>query len=109
MIYSAVTSPGGYQGGGGFRGIFKLNYRFLKPFLGGSGFDDHGHPPGPPPPGWFRRPPTAPPSYDESMGFGKTSGPSSSTHTGTSSGPGFFTGLGLGALGGYLWGNRYAF
>uniref|UniRef100_A0A914CRI5 Store-operated calcium entry-associated regulatory factor n=1 Tax=Acrobeloides nanus TaxID=290746 RepID=A0A914CRI5_9BILA len=93
LIYSIVTSDGqagGYRAGGG----------------GGSGFDDHrpGYPPGgnPPPPGWFRRPPTAPPSYDESMGFGKT-GPSTSTNQ--SSGPGFFTGLGLGALGGYLWGN----
>ncbi|KAJ1358653.1 hypothetical protein KIN20_017131 [Parelaphostrongylus tenuis] len=47
--------------------------------------------------------PSAPPSYDDAMGF-KTpysTGPSSS-----SGGPGFWTGAGLGALGGYLFGRN---
>jgi len=73
----------------------------------GSGGSGGGHPPpddGPPPPyGWgpsTHRPP--PPSYDQSS-RGKGSSGSGSTST-DSGGPGFFTGLGLGALGGYLFG-----
>ena len=47
----------------------------------------------PPPPGW-----NPPPSYDETCG-------SSSSSTGRS-GPGFYSGLGLGALGGYFFGRN---
>ncbi|KAF7634042.1 hypothetical protein Mgra_00006567 [Meloidogyne graminicola] len=53
----------------------------------------------PPPPGWN---PPPPPSYDDStnQNYYHNKGPSSS-----SGGPGFFSGLGLGALGGYLFGS----
>uniref|UniRef100_A0AC34FFT6 Store-operated calcium entry-associated regulatory factor n=1 Tax=Panagrolaimus sp. ES5 TaxID=591445 RepID=A0AC34FFT6_9BILA len=80
------------------------------------GDNSGGFPPGggggnPPPPPGFR---PYPPSYDEATKQTFTS----STHAGSSGstgqpaagaagggGPGFFTGMGLGALGGYLYGN----
>uniref|UniRef100_A0A914MXI2 Store-operated calcium entry-associated regulatory factor n=1 Tax=Meloidogyne incognita TaxID=6306 RepID=A0A914MXI2_MELIC len=55
----------------------------------------------PPPPGW--NPP--PPSYDDAttnQNYYSNKGPSTSSGSG---GPGFFSGLGLGALGGYLFGS----
>jgi hypothetical protein len=76
---------------------------------GESGYGP-GHPPGgggggPPPPGF--RP--YPPSYDEATKQTFTSAGSSGGTTGQPAagggGPGFFSGLGLGALGGYLYGN----
>ncbi|KJH49317.1 hypothetical protein DICVIV_04520 [Dictyocaulus viviparus] len=51
-------------------------------------------------PGMHPRP-SAPPSYDDAMGFKNTYTASTST-----SGPGFWTGAGLGALGGYLFGRN---
>ncbi|VDM72017.1 unnamed protein product, partial [Strongylus vulgaris] len=66
----------------------------------GSGYDGGpGYPGGHPPPSA----PPPPPSYDDAMGFKSTH------HTGSASGgsgPGFWTGAGLGALGGYLFGRR---
>uniref|UniRef100_A0A914HXJ4 Store-operated calcium entry-associated regulatory factor n=1 Tax=Globodera rostochiensis TaxID=31243 RepID=A0A914HXJ4_GLORO len=66
---------------------------------GGGG----GYPPddAPPPPGWNNPPP--PPSYDDSCGGSGAGGGSGGRGSG---GPGFFSGLGLGALGGYLWGRN---
>lgn len=71
---------------------------------------DQGPPPPPgngrpPPPGFksFTRPSDAPPTYEES--FQNTFGTQSQ-----SSGPGFFSGLGLGGLAGYMYGrsqNRF--
>ncbi|MCP9263904.1 Store-operated calcium entry-associated regulatory factor [Dirofilaria immitis] len=67
----------------------------------GWGWDQGPQPPpgGPPPPGFksFTRPFDAPPTYEESF-----YGPSGSQSQ--SSGPGFFSGLGLGGLAGYLYG-----
>ncbi|CAK5075206.1 unnamed protein product [Meloidogyne enterolobii] len=87
LVYLMFTSSGGSstsRGGGG---------------SGGSwwGPDDRR----PPPPGW--NPP--PPSYDDAttnQNYYSNKGPSTSSG---SSGPGFFSGLGLGALGGYLFGS----
>ncbi|KAK6023919.1 hypothetical protein OSTOST_10282, partial [Ostertagia ostertagi] len=64
-------------------------------FDGGPGFGG-GYP-------GMHPPPSAPPSYDDTMGF-KTSAPTGSAPG--SSGPGFWTGAGLGALGGYLFGRN---
>lgn len=87
VIYSMLSSSGspgrttpryGWFGGG---------------FDGGPGFGG-GYP------GAHPRP-SAPPSYEDTMGFKSAySTPSSS------SGPGFWTGAGLGALGGYLFGRN---
>ena len=93
VVYSALTSTresGTRSGGGG----------------GGSPPDD-----GPPPPSYGWRPSGPPPPYDQGGG-GSSSGKGGSSSSGnpnSASGPGFFTGLGLGALGGYLFGgqNRY--
>uniref|UniRef100_A0A183G6J2 Store-operated calcium entry-associated regulatory factor n=1 Tax=Heligmosomoides polygyrus TaxID=6339 RepID=A0A183G6J2_HELPZ len=63
-------------------------------FDGGPGFG--GGYPGHPPPS------APPPSYDDTMGF-KNVPP---TGAAASSGPGFWTGAGLGALGGYLFGRN---
>lgn len=66
----------------------------------GDGFDGGpGYPGGHPPPSA----PPPPPSYEDAMGYKSAhhSAPSSS-----GSGPGFWTGAGLGALGGYLWGRN---
>ncbi|VDM95408.1 unnamed protein product [Thelazia callipaeda] len=67
---------------------------------------DQGPPPPPgsgrpPPPGFknFTRPPDAPPTYDEAF-YG-----CSNTRS-QSSGPGFFSGLGLGGLAGYMFGRN---
>nr|CAD2181210.1 unnamed protein product [Meloidogyne enterolobii] len=87
LVYLMFSSSGGSstsRGGGG---------------SGGSwwGPDDRR----PPPPGW--NPP--PPSYDDAttnQNYYSNKGPSTSSG---SSGPGFFSGLGLGALGGYLFGS----
>lgn len=65
-------------------------------FDGGPGFG--GGYPGHPPPS------APPPSYDDTMGF-KNVPP---TGAAASSGPGFWTGAGLGALGGYLFGRNAA-
>ncbi|VDO52748.1 unnamed protein product [Haemonchus placei] len=65
-------------------------------FDGGPGFGG-GYPGMHPPPS------APPPSYDDTMGF-KTSAPTGSAPG--SSGPGFWTGAGLGALGGYLFGRN---
>lgn len=55
---------------------------------------------GPHPPGWRSPPP--PPSYDQATkGAGTTTGMPAG-----GGGPGFWTGLGMGALGGYLYGNN---
>lgn len=66
----------------------------------GGGFDGDpgfgGGYPGHPPPS------APPPSYDDTMGF-KNVPP---TGAAASSGPGFWTGAGLGALGGYLFGRN---
>lgn len=57
---------------------------------------DGGRRPPPPPPGW-----NPPPSYDDATSGGpKPSGSGSS-------GPGFYSGMGLGALGGYLFGRNW--
>lgn len=53
------------------------------------------------PPGW-RPSHQPPPSYDETFKGGNTR----NTNTSGGSNYGFFSGLGLGALGGYLMGNR---
>ncbi|EYC33987.1 hypothetical protein Y032_0001g19 [Ancylostoma ceylanicum] len=68
----------------------------------GGGFDGGpGYPGGHPPPSA----PPPPPSYEDTMGYKSAyhSAPSSS-----GSGPGFWTGAGLGALGGYLFGRNAA-
>ncbi|CAJ0608546.1 unnamed protein product [Cylicocyclus nassatus] len=67
---------------------------FGSGYDGGPGYPGGGHPPPSAPP--------PPPSYDDAMGF--KSRPTGSAST--SSGPGFWTGAGLGALGGYLFGRR---
>ncbi|KAH7727209.1 7 transmembrane protein 66 [Aphelenchoides avenae] len=93
LLYTWMTNTGDRPGGNGFRG--------------GSGFDHGpGHPPGggPPPYGW-----NPPPSYDDTFGKGTSQGGASHAAPGAGraagSGPGFWSGVGLGALGGYLWGN----
>lgn len=85
-----------------------LNIIILKNLFSGWGWDQ-----GPPPPPssrrrppdfkTFTRPPDAPPTYEESF-YNTADGKSQS------SGPGFFSGLGLGGLAGYLYGrsqNRF--
>lgn len=72
-----------------------------------GGADTGGWGPGPdgrrpPPPGWSP-PPGPPPSYDDTFGTTHTAKPTTSTG---GSGPGFYTGMGLGALGGYLFGRN---
>ncbi|KAE9547858.1 hypothetical protein FO519_008927, partial [Halicephalobus sp. NKZ332] len=54
----------------------------------------------PQPPGW--RPPPPPPSYDDATK--NCNNPNQAPREG--GGPGFWTGLGMGALGGYLYGNN---
>lgn len=90
LIYTSLCSP--REGSEGDR-------------RGDGGGSDHGPPP---PPGW-RQPPPPPPSYDESCKHGtgsQANAGNTSANTNTNSGPGFFTGMGLGALGGYLFGGR---
>ncbi|KAL3102037.1 hypothetical protein niasHS_003446 [Heterodera schachtii] len=67
---------------------------------GGGGGGGGGYPNDrPPPPGWNNSPP---PPYDDSCGRG-SSGGQANDNAGR---PGFFSGLGLGALGGYLFGQN---
>ncbi|CAD5215863.1 unnamed protein product [Bursaphelenchus xylophilus] len=80
IIYNWVTPRDGAAGTAGYGGDYP----------GGGGG-------GPDPPGW-RRPPTAPPSYDDAT---KPTYSSSSSSRPATDGPGFWSGLGLGALGGY--------
>jgi len=109
LLYTTLTSPrqgneGDRWGGQALHIHYKTaNKQFRN--LGSGGGNDGDQPGGrrPPPPGWNPSPP--PPSYDETFGRKGSSQNSGSTGTGNS-GPGFFTGLGLGALGGYLFGNR---
>ncbi|VDP18079.1 unnamed protein product [Onchocerca flexuosa] len=90
--------------------LFFVYYCWVQPTTGTDGTRrsgwgwDQGPPPPPgngrpPPPGFksFTRPPDAPPTYEES--FYNASGAQSQ-----SSGPGFFSGLGLGGLAGYMYG-----
>lgn len=74
-------------------------------FFSGWGWDQGPPPPPgngrPPPPGFknFARPTDAPPTYEESFY-------NASTAQSQFSGPGFFSGLGLGGLAGYLYGRN---
>nr|CDJ95064.1 unnamed protein product [Haemonchus contortus] len=90
VVYSMLSNnqgaPRAPPRSGGFGGGFD----------GGPGFGG-GYPGMHPPPS------APPPSYDDTMGF-KTSAPTGSAPG--SSGPGFWTGAGLGALGGYLFGRN---
>ncbi|WKX98786.1 hypothetical protein Q1695_014013 [Nippostrongylus brasiliensis] len=92
VIYTMIYSPRGSSHHsdprrGGFGGGFD----------GGPGFGGGGYP-------GMHPPPSAPPSYDDTMGFKSGAAPSNAQSGG--SGPGFWTGAGLGALGGYLFGRN---
>lgn len=93
LVYSSVSGPstsgathGGTSGGGGGGG-------------GGGGWPgDDGSSRRPPPYGWSQ----PPPPYDSGSGSSHNKGPSNDN---SNSGPGFWSGIGLGSLAGYLFGS----
>ncbi|KAK5986736.1 Store-operated calcium entry-associated regulatory factor, partial [Trichostrongylus colubriformis] len=93
VVYSMLSNSRGPQAPPrpGFRG-------FGGGFDGGPGFGG-GYPGMHPPPS------APPPSYDDTMGF-KNAYPAGSAPGTGSGGAGFWTGAGLGALGGYLFGRN---
>lgn len=101
VIYIICTGP--RQGNEGDR------------YRGNSGWNS-GPPPPPPPPGPGKRPPPpgfrtdhfsqAPPTYDEACQRGASCGTGSQQGQQSDSGPGFFTGLGLGGIAGYMLGRN---